>query len=424
MALGGVRRRKDRDNRYEVTWFDPHGRRHRVLLPPTFTKDAAVHVYAKRLDESGRAVHGLPPKTPITFGEFVEQKWRREVAIGLKPSTLRTYDGALVHHLLPVFGDMPLRTITRATVKAFIAEKATQQRWDYTDGRRPHPDRPLLSRKTIVNMVAVLSAIVESATADYEMISVNPLKGILRRKHFPTGAFQPRESRPSILEPVEFKTALAEMRPRPLRLVLFSALTGLRWGEQVGLRMEDVDFKRNRLRITRALYRRIPLTPKEDRSERDVDMMPTVRRILGTVPWTEGYVFSEDGETPIGDGTWIKREWREAQEGAGLRNPIRWHDLRHEFVSLLVAAGKHPKYIAAQAGHSSAGFTLDRYGHLFETLQIRPVEWPEDLLWPGGLPAELAAELSYRVPAEGLESHERKGVAEIRASRGSTMTYL
>jgi hypothetical protein len=50
----------------------------------------------------------------------------------------------------------------------------------------------------------------------------------------------------------------------------------------------------------------------------------------------------------------------------------------------MICAGKHPKYIAQQAGHSSAGFTLDRYGSLFETVPITPVEWWDDLIWPGG----------------------------------------
>ena len=53
-------------------------------------------------------------------------------------------------------------------------------------------------------------------------------------------------------------------------------------------------------------------------------------------------------------------------------------------MSLLIAAGKHPKYIAAQAGHAPAGFSLDKYGALFETLPITPVEWWDDLIWPGG----------------------------------------
>ncbi len=114
-------------------------------------------------------------------------------------------------------------------------------------------------------------------------------------------------------------------------------------------------------------------------------MSPIVRRILRAVPWQEGYVFSPDrGETPIGDGSWLKRQWRKAQVRANIRRPIRWHDLRHQFVSLLIAAAKDVKYIAQQAGHASAGFTLDRYGHLFETITPTHAEWPDDLLWTPG----------------------------------------
>ncbi len=80
------------------------------------------------------------------------------------------------------------------------------------------------------------------------------------------------------------------------------------------------------------------------------------------------------------------RLWREAQQRAGIRRPIPFHGLRHQFVSLLIAAGKHPKYISAQAGHATAGFTLDRYGHLFDSIAPTPVEWPEDLLWPDSIP--------------------------------------
>ncbi len=115
-------------------------------------------------------------------------------------------------------------------------------------------------------------------------------------------------------------------------------------------------------------------------------MCPTVRRIFNEVPRKEGLIFSSDGTTPIGDGSWLKRQWFQAQQRTGIRRPIRWHDLRHEFVSLLIAAGKPVKYIADQAGHASAGFTLDRYGHLFETIASAQVEWPEDLLWPARLP--------------------------------------
>ncbi len=44
---------------------------------------------------------------------------------------------------------------------------------------------------------------------------------------------------------------------------------------------------------------------------------------------------------------------------------VRFHDLRHTYAALMVAAGAHPKYLQAQMGHSSIRVTLDLYGHLF-----------------------------------------------------------
>lgn len=179
--------------------------------------------------------------------------------------------------------------------------------------------------------------------------------------------------------------------------MLTAAFTGLRWGEQVALRIEeDVNWRRNRIVVTRSLYRRIPCGPKTEESEGEVPICPTVRRILQAVPWREGYVFSGDGTKPIGDGSWIKREWKRAQRTAGIRHPITWRDLRHQFVTLLIAAGKHPKYIANAARHRDPGFSLRTYGHLFESMPITQVEWWDDLLWPDGCPYVPAPEFESK----------------------------
>ena len=49
----------------------------------------------------------------------------------------------------------------------------------------------------------------------------------------------------------------------------------------------------------------------------------------------------------------------------GSRRGCAFHDLRHTYAALMVAAGAHPKYLQAQMGHSSIRVTLDLYGHLF-----------------------------------------------------------
>ncbi|MGZ8386512.1 MAG: tyrosine-type recombinase/integrase [Nitrospira sp.] len=57
----------------------------------------------------------------------------------------------------------------------------------------------------------------------------------------------------------------------------------------------------------------------------------------------------------------LRRKWYRCLEHAGIRE-VRFHDLRHTFVSLLINKGTHPKYIQEQAGHSSIQVTMDTYG--------------------------------------------------------------
>jgi integrase len=374
-------------NRWQITFYDQHGRRRFETVHGSLT--TARKLRAERMHQVQSGKFGLAQQRPVPTLEGFVQRWRQEVAIGLAPSTRRAYETALEHHLLPAFGSTSLDLITKAAVQKFISEKAQQQRWDYTKGKNPNPDRPTLAGKTIRNMIAVLHSVLESAVEDYELLDRNPLAGVLsdrRRRRFPTEKLRVRP-KVHVLEPDAFKQALGALRhDRIRRLALVAALAGLRWGELVALRVEDLDWRRNRIRVTRALYRRVPGAPKTEQSEGEVPICPTVRRVLQLVPWSRGYVFSVDGETPIGDGSWIKRQWREAQVAAGIAHPTSWHDLRHLFVSLLIAAGKHPKYIASAARHRDPGFSLRTYGHLFDSMPISAVEWWDDLLWPAGCP--------------------------------------
>ncbi len=78
----------------------------------------------------------------------------------------------------------------------------------------------------------------------------------------------------------------------------------------------------------------------------------------------DGFVFTVPQGGPVRVAGFRARFWRLATRMAGL-NRLRIHDLRHTAVALWIAAGSNPKEVAAQAGHSSVSFTLDRYGHLY-----------------------------------------------------------
>ena len=381
----GIIRRvlKDGTSVYYVDYRDAAGKRHQERVGTN--RRLALRARDARLAAVAAGRFGLRSAKGTTLREFVDETWRPQVMAHRKPSTQRGYEWMLAHHLLPHFGGWKLVGITRPAIKAFIAAKGLEQHQSRNRTKPENPDRAVLSPKTIVNMVALLGAILESAAVDYELIPGNPARGMLRRSNFPA-QLRPKDRRPAVLEPEDFRRAVEAIPDwRPRRMVLFAALTGLRWGEQVAVRVdEDVDFRAGKIRITRSFYRRTPQTPKTEQSVRDVDLSPLVRKILKTVPWTEGLIFSPDGTRRIGEGSWLKRAWRKAQLSAGIKRPIHWHHLRHQFVSLLIAGGKNPLYIAEQAGHSDPGFTLRRYGHLFKTIKPSPAEWPEDLLWPAG----------------------------------------
>jgi integrase len=69
--------------------------------------------------------------------------------------------------------------------------------------------------------------------------------------------------------------------------------------------------------------------------------------------------------TAIHQVAFLRNHFKPARQAALPDHPnLRFHDLRHTFVSLLIAQGVNVKVIASQAGHSSAAFTLDVYGQL------------------------------------------------------------
>jgi integrase len=164
----------------------------------------------------------------------------------------------------------------------------------------------------------------------------------------------------------------------PYRTIYLVAVnTGLRRGELLGLRWQDVDLSRQLLHVRRSLgrirdeehYVVREMAVKTRQSRRTIDLSPTVVAAL-TARRTGGdthadYIFLSRASGPI-DPSNLNRVFRRHLALAGLPH-IRFHDLRHTHASLLIAAGVHPKAIQARMGHASITTTLNTYGHLMPT---------------------------------------------------------
>ena len=143
---------------------------------------------------------------------------------------------------------------------------------------------------------------------------------------------------------------------------------GLRRGELQALRWADVDLAKGLITVRRAWDEksRIFAEPKSRAGRRKVPIAAVIRDFLD-----EKKLQSQEGELAFGTrldapfvSTTLRRRALNAWSAADLQ-PIGFHEARHTYASLMIAAGINPKALSVYMGHSSITLTLDRYGHHF-----------------------------------------------------------
>ena len=303
------------------------------------------------------------PKS-IVFADYAEQWLAQYVTVACKPSSARIMRGIVRNHLLSAFGTQALRSITRAQVKAFVLQK--HQRY---------------APKYVKSLLHVLQTICEHAI-DEEILDHNPAAK-LGRYALEQHRMSPREILP--FTSAELTRYLAEMRasyPHYYAYFLCLARTGMREGEGLGLRWDDIQWGQDANDTHRFLHvqrtydpaHRTFNTPKNGRSRR-VDMSHELRATLlefrnrcfdaavlqgkTTVPQL---VFCGAHGRPWSIA-WLSTIHRRVCARAGLRL-TRIHDLRHSYATIQLYEHHAPiQYVSEQLGHASIKITVDTYGH-------------------------------------------------------------
>ena len=259
-----------------------------------------------------------------------------------KPSSIRGYEASLRRVILPALGQLRLSAVTRNRVQDLIDGLVA-------DG---------LAASTVRNAVLPLSAILRRAV-EREELSASPTARLSLPKD--------RPGRDRVVEPREVAALLAAL-PERHRVLWASALySGLRRGELQALDWETVDLAAGILRVESSWDRVAGLVaPKSRSGERAVPIPQALRRELAAHRLRRGggrgFVFSEGGQRPF-DPSNALRAARRAWSRAGLR-PLGFHECRHSYASLMIAAGVNAKALSSYMGHSAIQVTLDRYGHL------------------------------------------------------------
>lgn len=177
-----------------------------------------------------------------------------------------------------------------------------------------------------------------------------------------------RGLRERIASPEEAQRLLAVLPERDRPVWATALYAGLRRGELMALRWEDVDLAAGVIRVERAYddKGRVEIEPKSRAGQRAVPVVGALRDSLVEHEVRQGrsvgFVLGSTPDTPFQPST-LWRRARRAWKQAGLE-PIGLHEARHTFASVLIAAGVNAKAITTYMGHASIQTTYDLYGKL------------------------------------------------------------
>jgi integrase len=219
----------------------------------------------------------------------------------------------------------------------------------------------LVSSSTIHGAHRVLKAMLQTAVKTHRL-SHNPARGIPL----------PARGKPQwhIITQAELDKLLLELdEGTPQTLVLCAALTGMRWSELAGLEWRHVRFGKGVISVEQSLVEAGSGShlgvPKSLSSIREIPMPTRLSEALLALQDSRdevaGLVFVSDMGKPLRRSNFSRQYWKPAQRAAGLDN-VRFHDLRHSYVSWLMEAGVDPITVRDLAGHDSI-VTTQLYSH-------------------------------------------------------------
>ena len=338
-------KRSPNGKKWRARWYDPSGKE--CAKDFDLKRDANRHA----ADMEASKARGLyvDPHDKTTVAGYARQ-WA--ASRPHNPRTARRMASTLKNHIEGTsLGSMRLAAVLPSTAQAWATGRAK-----------------VLGPKTTEVLVYTVSSIFKSAVRD-RLIGATPFVGI----SLP-------ESVPARIVPltVDQVRILAEHMPERCRaMVVAQAGLGVRIGELMALRLEDVDFLRRTVRVE------TQIPPNE--TERDDPKTPLSKRTL-PLPQFVAEALAEHIKAfpPLDDGSLFyntrKNLWNTSHYAqlfarmaveAGLPEGTTSHDLRHHYASVLLDAGESVVTVAERLGHRNANLVIKTYGHLMPNSEER-----------------------------------------------------
>lgn len=302
--------------------------------------------------------------TKTTVAQYLD-RWERDWAKGnVSPKTFERYSELLKRHVRPHVGATALQKLQPAALAELYGKLQTGG----------------LAARTVGHVHRVLHRALGHA-AQWSLVARN-VASLVSPPRVP-------ESEVSIIQAGDLGVVLKTLRDRAIYPIASLALaTGMRRGELLALRWQDVDFDRALLRVERSLEStKVGLRFKEPKTRhgRRAISLPAIivgelrarwklqqeQRLalgLGKAPGGALVFSSIEGE-PL-DPRAVTKAWSRAMKAID-KDDLTFHSLRHTHASQLIAAGVDVLTVSRRLGHGSPTITLAVYGHLFHNSDDR-----------------------------------------------------
>ena len=293
----------------------------------------------------------------MTLAEYLQGWLTDAVRDTVRQRTYERYEQIVRVHLATAWPRMKLKRLTPADVRHLYREKLDSG----------------LAPRTVQYIHTTLHKALKDAVSD-GLVARNVTEGIK--------APRPQKKEVNALSADQTRAFLSAAHgDRFEALYVVAVHCGLREGELLGLRWDDVDLEAGTLAVRRTLSEtkighlfEVPKNGKGRNIKLTVGAMNALKRHrkaqleqrirLARLTEDHGLVFPNQVGKTMNARNLTARSFKPILERAGLPRSVRLHDLRHTCATLLLKARQHPKFVQELLGHATISQTLDTYSHV------------------------------------------------------------
>ena len=365
---GNIRKRKDGrwEGRYTAGYDPKTGKR--IIKNVLGKTQAEVKQKLSTAMEACKAVD-VVRSDDYTVAEWLRTWFALYAKPNIRPTTARSYQGSMELHIIPRIGCIKLNKLTGRDIQKLYKDLMENGRLRKAQKSK----QPGLSSTTVRGIHMMLHNALDRAVKE-RLILRNPTEDCIIPK------VQKQEMK--ILHPEDMKAYLEAAEKRGvLPMFYLELVSGIRKGELVALRWEDLDVEHRTISVSKqalgGLGKELVVNrPKTENSIRAISIPQDAVDLLVQAHEKHPdnpYLFPSPvtGEMYYPDS--VVNLHKKILKDAGLEY-IRFHDLRHTFATTALQNGVDVKTVSSMLGHYDAGFTLRTYTHATRQMQQQAAE--------------------------------------------------